>query len=206
MKKSAIILSLLLVAINFTGCKSEKKKTEKKEVKEVAKMYSLFKATNNIQWTAYKTTEKKPVKGTFKTVNITKNGVGNSVKEAVNNAEFSIPVASIFSNNAARDSKLIKLFFGVMNQTELLSGTLKLTDDTTGTATITMNGVTENLPFTYTINDKEFQLDATLDLKKWKAENAVASLNKACFELHKGADGVSKTWDDVTLHITSTFQ
>ncbi len=206
MKKTIFVLSVLMFAISFTGCKSEKKKEVKKEVKETVKMYSLFNANNKVNWTAYKTTEKKPVKGTFKTVNITKNGVGNSIKEAVNNAEFSIPVASIFSSNADRDSKLIKLFFGVMNNTELLSGKLMITDATSGTATITMNGITETMPFTYTIENNVFQLEATLDLKKWKAETAIASLNKACFALHKGADGISKTWDEVALHISSTFK
>jgi len=203
MKK--ILLLLLAFSVLFTACKSEKKKETTKDVSKEKVMYSLFKAKNQVNWVAYKTTEKKPVKGVFKTVKILKNGVGNSIKEAVNNAEFSIPVSSIFSGNAGRDQKLMKFFFGAMENTSLLTGKLSLTDDTTGVASITMNGVTETLPFTYSISDKQFTLQATMDLKKWHAEKAVASLNKACFELHKGADGVSKTWDEVSISIVSVF-
>jgi hypothetical protein len=33
----------------------------------------------------------------------------------------------------------------------------------------------------------------------------LASLNKVCEALHTGSDGVSKTWSEVTLNITSEF-
>ena len=31
------------------------------------------------------------------------------------------------------------------------------------------------------------------------ALDALASLNKACYDLHTGSDGVSKTWEDVAI-------
>ena len=35
--------------------------------------------------------------------------------------------------------------------------------------------------------------------EKWDALEALASLNEACKVLHTGADGVSKTWEDVAI-------
>ena len=70
---------------------------------------------------------------------------------------------------------------------------------------ITMNGITERLDFVYTIADKVFQLDATMDLNKWNAQKAIESINEACKELHKGSDGISKTWDEVAINISATF-
>ena len=92
-----------------------------------------------------------------------------------------------------------------MDNTKLLSGKLMITDDTTGVAEIKMNGITEKVPFTYTIVDKKFSMNATMDINKWNAVAALESLNKVCYDLHKGADGVSKTWSDVALNISSTF-
>ena len=206
MRKLLFITLLLSISFQITSCKSEEKKkiTKKKEVKTAA--FSLKTAQNSIDWTAYKTTDKIAVKGEFKKVNITKNGEGSSAKEAIQNAEFAIPVSSIFSNLSDRDFKLRKFFFGVMDNTKLLSGKLTLSDDTTGTASITMNGVTADLPFTYTLIGKEFKLNATMNLENWNAQDAIKSLNAICKELHKAADGISKTWSEVEINITSVFQ
>lgn len=205
MKKLIIITLFLGLATYFTSCKTEEKKQTKQKV-EKTYPFSLEKATNTIGWIAYKTTGKIPVKGTFKKIDITKNGYGNSAKEAINNTEFSIPVSSIFTSDVSRDFKLKKFFFGVMDNTKLLSGKLQIQTDSTGTAAITMNNVTANLPFSYSINGKEFKLSATMVLDNWKAQNAIDSLNIACKDLHKAADGVSKTWDDVAINITTVFK
>lgn len=205
MKKLLFITLLVSISFQMTSCKSEeKKKVVKKAVKTAA--FSLQTAQNSIGWTAFKTTDKIAVKGEFKKVNITKNGEGDSAKEAINNAEFSIPVSSIFSNLSDRDFKLRKFFFGVMDNTKLLSGKLTLTDDTNGIASIAMNGVTADLPFTYTLAGKEFKLNATMNLENWNAQDAIKSLNAICKDLHKAADGISKTWNEVEINIASTFQ
>lgn len=206
MKK--LFFAVLALSIVFTGCKSETKKEEKTQVKQVEETmpFSLKTAQNTIDWTAYKTTAKVAVNGKFKKVNITNGGSGNSVKEAVNGTEFSIPVSSIFTKDESRDFKIRKFFFGVMENTTLLSGKISLNDDNTGTVKITMNGVTQKLPFSYKIEGKTFSMNATMDINNWNAQKALASLNEACKVLHTGADGVSKTWSEVALNISSTFK
>ena len=72
-------------------------------------------------------------------------------------------------------------------------------------ASITMNGETNDIPMDITIADeRRVTLVGTMNLKDWNALDALASLNKVCFDLHKGADGVSKTWEDVAIEV-STF-
>lgn len=206
MKKISALVLVLFVAFQMTSCKSEKKEANKEEKKVSTAAFVLSKAKNSVEWVAYKTTEKIPVKGKFKKVNITSGGEGNTVKEAINNVEFSIPVSSIFTSDTSRDYKIRKFFFGIMEATELLSGKLVIEDDTTGYAEITMNGLTEKLPFTYEINEKEFKMSATMDVLNWNAKQSVDSLNKACKDLHKGLDGVTKTWSEVAINISSTFE
>ncbi|MDO6813524.1 YceI family protein [Tenacibaculum soleae] len=210
MKK--IIYSLFVFAAigSFVSCKTEAKKetpVKKEEVKvEKKAAFILQEADNNINWTAYKTTEKIPVNGHFQKITITANGEGNTAKEAINNAEFTIPVSSVFTKDTSRDFKIKKFFFGIMDNTKLLSGKLILENDSIGYSNITMNGVTKKLPFKYSLNGKTFKLTGKLQITNWGAEKALTSLNEACKDLHKGADGVSKTWDDVTINITSTFK
>jgi hypothetical protein len=206
--KRIFIISFLVMAtsFNFSSCKSEAKKEETKTVaKETVAAFSVAKAKNEINFKAYKTTAKVGVGGQFKKIDVLSGGEGETVKEAINNTAFSIPVSSIYTKDSSRDFKIKKFFFGIMENTKLLSGKLMLTDDTNGTAEIHMNGVSKNVPFTYTIVGKTFHMTATMDINNWNASAALASLNEACKDLHKGSDGVSKTWSEVTLDITTTF-
>lgn len=208
--KRVIILSLLLVvSLNFSSCKSEKStdKSEKRkvEVKKSKSKFSLENANNEINFVAYKTTDKVPVGGQFKKVDISQGGEGNSIKEAIHNAEFSIPVSSLFTQNASRDYKIKKFFFGFMDNTKLLSGKLVLENDSVGYANIKMNGITDKVSFLYRIKANTFSMNATMDVANWNALDAINSINTVCKELHKGADGVSKTWSEVALNIKSSF-
>ena len=211
MNKIRIISFLILVvAFNFSACKNGEKKEESKETlkvetKKSTAAFIVANAKNEINFTAYKTTEKVPVGGQFKKIDITAGGEGDSVKNAINDTEFSIPVSSLFTKDTSRDFKIRKFFFGIMENTKLLSGKLTLSDATNGIAKITMNGETKDVAFTYTIVDKTFNMQATIDINTWNASAALTSLNTVCKDLHTGADGVSKTWNDVALNITSSF-
>lgn len=204
MNKIFILLVTILLSAGFTSCKSDKK-TDKTTDSEKKAAFSLKKAANEINFTAYKFTEKKGVGGQFRQVKITSGGAGNTIKEAINNAEFSIPISSLFTKDSSRDYKIQKFFFGVMSSTKLLSGKLMIENDSIGSATIKMNGISEKVPFKYTIVENTFALSATMDISNWNALDALASLNKVCEALHTGSDGISKTWSDVALSITSKF-
>jgi hypothetical protein len=211
MKKISIISFLIIAtALSFYSCKSEVKKidvteTKVKEVKKSTAAFAVNNANNDIKFIAYKMTEKVGVGGWFKKVNVLSGGEGNTVKEAIDNTEFSIPVSSLATKDSSRDYKIKKFFFGIMDNTRLLTGRLKLTDDANGLATLTMNGETKDVPFSYTIVGSTFNLKATMDVNNWNAGKALASLNEVCKLLHTGGDGISKTWSEVTLDITSSF-
>ena len=90
---------------------------------------------NNIGFIAYKTSDKVPVKGFFKKIEIINGAEANSIKEAIEGAEFKIPVSSIETNDSSRNFKIQKFFFNIMENTINLTGKLKLIDKTKGTAT-----------------------------------------------------------------------
>ena len=162
-------------------------------------MYTIDAGKSTMQWTAYKTTDKLPVKGTFTEIEIQKSIDGSSAAGALDGMEFEIPVNSIFSNDTIRDAKLGKFFFDVMENTMSLKGVFSVEDEGKGKLALTMNGMTRDLPFDYTMSQDTILVKATMDLNNWEAQTALESLHKACYELHKGPDGVSKTWDEVGI-------
>jgi len=193
------ILSLLIIitlGVSLNSCKKEVKKAD-------AIQYSIEPKTTTINWTAYKTTDKVPVKGVFKTVNVTNTVSSTNPFEAVNNLKFSIPVNSIDSKDETRDAKLINSFFGSMKDTKNLIGKINLGEKGRGSIDLTMNGITTKLPITYIISGQLAEINATLNLDNWKAQLAIKTLNKVCNEKHKGDDGISKTWNEVNIHIVS---
>lgn len=200
MKKAINILSVFLLVISLASCKNEKKEQKS------AELFSIDENKSEINWTAYKTTQKVPVKGKFTSLTVLKNGTGATIEEALNNTQFSIPVSSIFSNNPDRDNKLKTLFFGVMKDTELIRGLISIESSVKGSVALYMNGITEKLPFVYEVVDNKIAIKATMNTDAWLAQAALESLNKACYDLHKGADGVSKTWSDVAIDINVYFK
>ena len=196
-----IILSITVIfLLFFSACKNEVKKELEKVVTE---QYIIKPEATTVNWTAYKTTDKTAVSGKF-IIEKFENKSGATPTEALNNLEFSIPVSSIFSKDEVRDGKIVEFFFGAMLDTELLRGTIKFDANNQCYASITMNGVTYDLPLKFTVEDeRRVNLKGVMELKNWDALGAIASLSKVCFDLHKGADGVSKTWTDVAIEITT---
>ena len=147
---------------------------------------------------------KKTCCGLFKILKF-ENKEGATPQEALNNLSFSIPISSIFTNDATntRDAKIKASFFGTMLDTEFLKGTIKFIDNNY-VASITMNGITNDLPLAVSITDeRRVSMTGTMNLKDWNALEALEALNKACFDLHKGPDGESKTWEDVAIEVNT---
>jgi len=165
--------------------------------------YALVDTSVAVKWTAYKTTEKLGVSGTFDIVSVS--GVRNSsdLLEMFKNASFEIPVASINSANPDRDKKIFGYFFSNMSNTALLAGQVLETSADKWKVGLVMNEVRDTLEFDFNESEGNIRLIGSMDLAKWNALASADSLNQVCYDLHKGADGVSKLWPDVSLEITA---
>lgn len=197
-------ISILFLALSMSlfSCKNEENKTTTTDVESEntteAAVFVAKPVATTVSWTAYKTTDKTPVKGKFTQVDFEEKS-GNTVQETLNNLSFSIPISSLFTQDTIRDGKIKTSFFGAMLDTELISGTLKVEGENC-VASLTMNGVTHDLPLEMTITEeRRVALTGIMQLKDWNALEALNSLNKVCFDLHKGPDGVSKTWEEVKI-------
>tara|TARA_R110002051_G_scaffold104456_3_gene177140 strand:+ start:10137 stop:10361 length:225 start_codon:yes stop_codon:yes gene_type:complete len=59
--------------------------------------------------------------------------------------------------------------------------------------------MTNDVEYTYSLKNDILFLTIHLDLLKWNGDYVLYSLNKECYDLHKGVDGVSKLWPDVDV-------
>ena len=90
-----------------------------------------------------------------------------------------------------------------MKNTQLISGTIAMDTETSGSVELTMNGISKALPITVIIKPEMATIEATMDLDNWQAQLAIEALNTACNELHSGDDGIPKTWSEVKIEVTT---
>ncbi|MCB0733123.1 MAG: YceI family protein [Flavobacteriales bacterium] len=209
-----LFFTLLTASVLLTACQSDKtsdQSTESTETTDASQEGFVFQpAFTDLTWTAFKTTARKEVNGTFKEMEIKPGSEAGHVTDILNGLTFSMKTSSVFSNDAGRDAKLIANFFGTMTGTEYIKGKVTSVEgnDDGGTAkiAITLNEVEHEVSATYTRMGKVISLETSLDMAHWNATTSIEALNKVCELLHTGDDGVSKLWPDVKVVVNSTVK
>jgi hypothetical protein len=196
LKHTSIILLLLMMG----SCRNSEKKPPNNNNLSERQAYKIDTAGISILWTAYKFTNKVGVSGTFDTYTFDSKNTSGSIENILNKSKLLIPTESVNSGNAIRDFKLETYFFKAFNTT-MLKGTITNAKASEGELKLKMNGITHKTPYTYAFANDTIVLFTNLNLTKWKAEKALKKLNNECFELHKGADGLSVLWPDVDVAI-----
>jgi len=181
---------------------------------EVAKTGCVLVQPNSMQvnWKAYKTLGKIGVGGKFTSVTYTPHALeGKNFKELFVGSKVSIDLSKIDTGNPGRDETLGKDFFSVLKgktiEGEIVD--IKKTDKhekgkpRTGTVSvkITMNEKTLTIPMKYFYEEGKFDAKGSIDLMDFMAGDALASINKSCYDLHKG-----KTWSDVSIGFSTTVE
>jgi len=199
-----LTIGLVLAGITLFSC-GESTQPESQVVDD-SSMYQIDSETVSLKWVAYKTTEKVGVGGEFGKINIKEYQLAESKEGALDGVSFSVPVSSLFTGNKDRDWKLINLFFGVMDNTEFIKGTFHQGENGEGKLELEMNGTSSELPYNYSLKNDSIFITATMDVLNWNGQEAMDSLNVACYDLHKGKDGVSKTWSEVDINASVALQ
>jgi hypothetical protein len=168
----------------------------------------------DVRWQAYKTPEKIGVKGKLTSVEYLPNQKeGKNFKELFVGSKVVIDTTKVDSGNSIRDEKLVKFFFAQMSEAKITGEILSIKADphTKGTprtgkmeVAFTMNGKTVRTELDYHYENESFKAQGNIDLLDFAAGSALASINKACYDLHKG-----KTWSDVSIgfvtHVKATL-
>ncbi|MBK5209719.1 MAG: YceI family protein [Flavobacteriaceae bacterium] len=202
MKKIYVLSSLLLIMIFVSSCKEN----EKKEVTPIVKTYAVMADSTTINWTAYKTTAKVPVKGQFSEVTIENAKKDTTAIGALNGLKFKIPISSLITKDTIRDAKVKKYFFGTMENSSTITGTVHINKENSSTVDISLNGITRELPIAYIVTDNKVTIVGNMELDNWQAKAALEALNVVCKDLHTGDDGISKTWSDVKIEVIAVLK
>lgn len=187
-----------------TSCEKKNKKTtinqKSKTENQVTKRYSIDAKNVSILWTAYKFTNKVGVSGTFKDLKFeTRNSTG-TIDTILYGSTLRIPTLSVDSKNEIRDPKLRTIFFKALH-TDTITGKVLTVYKDSGLVEISMNNITREVPYSYSVKNDSIMLQTRLDLNQWNGQQAIEVLNKECYDLHIGADGISKLWPDVAVEI-----
>lgn len=205
MKKIAIILGIF--GLTVFSCTKENQKEEfaqepisKLEVsqEEPSDIVDGLVKSSTVKWTGFKTTERVGVSGSFEAVQVSNTKEGNTPEEVLNGAKVRVAVSSINSGLDERDGKLKMILFGSMQNTSDIFGTINFKEGKTF-ITFTLNNVSKEYEVKSKFENNVFTIETMIDLVDFNALPAVEALNKACGDLHKGADGETKTWSEVEI-------
>lgn len=169
------------------------------------KVLSIAAKGTTVKWTAFKTTAKAGVGGSFNDFTISEPKPGKDLTEAFVGTTITIATNSVNSNNPTRDERIARAFFGSMTETENIIGEIVHFKDNEAAIKFTMNNITRQVACNYTVESGVITIKGTVDLGNWNGSKAVDALNKECDGLHKGTDGISKLWNEVEIEISATL-
>lgn len=153
-----------------------------------------------VEWTGYKYTEKAAVKGQLKTIKASIKGRPRTLEQLLLATSFEVDSLSVDSGDAARDSNLREHFFKLMKSPKI-TGKILSYKDNVAQVELMLNGVSQQVPFTVTKEGAMISATGEIDILNFSMQPSLKKINEICFELHKGKDGVSKTWNQVNLLI-----
>ncbi len=180
-----------------------------------------------VEWTAYKTTQRVGVTGSFTQVDVTrlsqtKSGkpkrtnvqapgaqelAAESIGNLLKDLKVNVDGLTVNTGNPDRDKTLSEFFFAKMTGTTSASRTFsgqvtRVADDQKSlNLSLSVNGVKKDLPMDIEMLDDELTATGTIQITEFSGQAALKSLSEKCHDLHKGSDGVSKTWPDVMIKI-----
>ncbi len=152
-----------------------------------------------VSWVAFKTPAKAGVKGSLPSFSIKAKGKA-SIKDILRSATINIDTTKVATGDKGRDGKIAKFFFSTMNGGKKIVAKVKKLTNKKMLLSITMNGVTKDVPMSYQIDGKKLKAKGFIDVLDFGLSDELAAINKACKALHEG-----KTWADVELHLESEF-
>jgi hypothetical protein len=173
--------------------------------------YTLDKKNTKIIWNGYKTSDKVKVVGFFTEFSTNRDILDSSftsILDLVSGLEFSINSSSSSSGDPMRDGNLREFFFKYLTNDFKIIGVLgrpgsKCPSDSIDVV-FNVFDIDYQIRFGYNYNIENSLIEIKGPIKlenEFGAVRAYNAIHEKCYDLHKGADGVSVTWKEVDIHI-----
>lgn len=154
----------------------------------------------SIDWTAYKFSDKISVSGTFQEYTLNEKNSSGSIENILRGLHVAIPTESIITNNAIQDFKIKTYFFKVL-KTPTITGIIIDASQGRGDILLKMNNMSFKNPYSYSLENDVIILTTHLDLKNWKAEEAMAVLNHQWSGDYKEDELLLNVWPEIDVTI-----
>ena len=198
----------IIVLIVFVSCNNRKNKENTGEqIVTEDPSYRLDVEKTKVIWNGYKTNDKIKVVGYFSDFTSNRdNKEFNSIEELVDGLEFSIKSSSSVSGDPIRDKNLQDHFFKYLTKDFVINGTLgsPINNDSIDVV-FEVFGQTKKIRFGFKYIDTTptshlVKIKGSINLEsQFDALKAYNAISSKCYDLHKGADGISKTWKEVDV-------
>ena len=206
------LLPLSLSLIIFSCNNKENSETIQKTLplpEGVSYKLDMSAENTEVNWIGYKTNQKIAVSGSFREFSTDReNKSFNSIDDLVDGLNFSISSLSSSSGDPIRDLNLKDYFFKYLTDNFKIEGTLGRPINDSIDVSFNILSEDKTVRFAYSTylttskySNKIIQIKGKLDLLNQFNEEAFNSIHKQCFDLHKGSDGISKTWEEVDVYI-----
>ncbi|MCE3039755.1 YceI family protein [Helicobacter anatolicus] len=154
------------------------------------------------KWTAYKTSEKVAVSGTFNDIKYKFGKKQNSIAEILEGATATINPLSVNLNDEVKNTNVRESFFAKFAKSDMIKVTFRNViegkDQGSILASVNMNGKTVKVPMQYSIKDGVLEAKGILDILEFGAKEAFKSLATTCHDLHSGL-----TWSQVEISFSA---
>jgi len=202
-------IKFCLVFFYFSACISDGTKTKVQKPLIISEVegctFSCDVNKTEVIWSGFKTTDKIKVTGQFKTfkskkLHTQKNFL--SVQDLVEGLDFVIAAGSLSSNDPIRDLNLKEHFFKFFVNHLTIKGSFGKIENDSIVVEIELIEQKKSFKLGFSYDHDVVEIKGTVNLlKQLNAQKAFDSIERKCKDLHKGEDGVSKTWEEVEIHI-----
>ena len=181
----------LILTSTITSC--DKTEEEQLQTAEQTPETNEQKAADvlEIGYGAFKTTERKEVKGWFTEFELTVVNEAKKFTSKYEDAKIKINVPSLETFDSLRNKKILDSFFGFTSSQITMEAAVKSLSDSVATIEIDFNGIKRVVNFSVTQNNEGHSLQANIKLENFLALSALSSIHDKCIGSHTGDDGVA---------------
>ena len=202
MKRYILLISIILMSCSERK-DAEQNKKDKSELQKEQVLYSLDHEKIDVIWGGFKTTEKVKVVGVFEEFSFDREDkFYPSISELLSGMKFQIQTNSSNSGDPIRDLNLKNNFFKLLTKEFVIKGTFENFEK--NSVTVNFDFLSQSIPLNLKVdfNNSLLQLKGVFNMKnQFGSSKAFDRIHEVCYELHKGNDGLSKTWEEVEIHI-----
>ena len=205
----------LCFSVLLCSCNSDKEtKVITKDKVNSDNLYQLDLSRTQIIWNGYMTTDREKVVGMFTDFTCDRNNREyTSLNDLITGLNFTIKTSSSISGNQIRDLNLKYYFFKQFTDNfELKGSIISVVGDSIDVkfkifseSKIIRLGYRQ-IDIKSSLSENHYdcllEIKGSIDLKEqFNAIEAYNNISDKCHDLHKGSDGISKTWTHVDVHV-----